>query len=79
MAMSLFGPKGPTYLFELEGLTCSKCVAAVKRVTKQIDGVKKAKVSFNMKRLTIIADEEIETDPIIAAIEEEGFEAERIG
>ena len=77
--MSLFGPKGPTYTFKLDGLTCSTCVAAVKRVTKHLDGVKKAKVSFDMKRLTIIAEEEMETDHIVAAVEEEGFEAEQTG
>jgi len=76
MDMSLFGPKGPTYTFELGGLTCSKCVATVKRTVKALDGVKKAKVSFDMKKLTVMASCEMDTDVIMTAIVEEGFEAE---
>jgi copper chaperone CopZ len=76
--MSLFGPKGPTYVFKLEGLTCSKCVAQVKRTAKSFSWVKKAKVSFDMKKLTIVTSAEIDTDSLVDAIIEEGFEAEQI-
>lgn len=78
-SMSLFGPKGPTYTFELGGLTCSMCVNKVTKTVKALNGVKKAKVSINMRKLTVIANSPIDPDVIVTAIIEKGFEAEKSG
>ena len=75
--MSLFGPKGPTYTFKLGGLTCSMCVNKVTKTVKAINGVKKAKVSIDMKKLTVSANSPINPDEIVTAIIEKGYEAEK--
>ena len=79
ITMSLFGPKGPTYTFKLGGLTCSMCVDKVTRTVKALDGVKKAKVSIDMKKLTVTANSPIDPDVIVTAISGKGYEAEKSG
>ncbi len=76
--MSLFGPKGPIYRFKLDGLTCSMCVAKVSKTVKALDGVKKAKVSLDMKNLTVTTSQEMDPDAIVSAITEQGFKAEKV-
>lgn len=75
--MSLFGQKGPTYTFKLGGLTCSMCVAKVSKAVKELDGVKKARVSTDMRKLTVTASSEIDPDLVVSAITGKGYEAER--
>jgi len=76
--MSLFGPKGPTYTFKLGGLTCSMCVAKVSKTVQELDGVKKAKVSTDMKKLTVTASSEVDPGMIVTAITEKGYEADKL-
>jgi len=76
--MPLFGQKGPNYSFKLGGLTCSMCVAKVSRTVKELDGVKKAKISVDMKKLTVTASPDIDPDTIVSAIVAKGYEAEKL-
>ena len=76
--MPLFGQKGPTYSFKLGGLTCSMCVAKVSRTVKELDGVKKARISVDMKNLTVTASSDIDPDTIVSAIVAKGYEAEKL-
>ena len=57
-------------------MTCGGCVASVKRVLQEIDGVEKADVSLEAKQATIEYDEQrVEQARLRSAIEEAGFEA----
>ena len=76
--MSLFGPKGPSYSFKLGGLTCSMCVAKVTRTVKELEAVAKAKISPDMKKLTVTAKNEMDPEIIARAIQEKGYEAEKV-
>jgi len=53
------------------------CVAKVMKTVDALDGVKKARVSKDMKKLTVTADTGIDADMIVTAIKENGYGAER--
>ena len=65
-------------IYEIEGMHCAACSAAVERVTKKLPGVKSSEVNLLMKRLTIQYDER-QTTPqmIMEKIEKAGFRASR--
>ncbi|NLG02695.1 MAG: copper-translocating P-type ATPase [Clostridia bacterium] len=65
-------------IYEIEGMHCAACSAAVERVTKKLPGVKSSEVNLLMKRLTIRYDEKQTTpEMIINKIEKAGFHASR--
>lgn len=76
MTMSLFGSKGKTYNFKLGGLTCSMCVKKVTETVNSLDGVKKVRISADMKELTVTAKLEINPADVVKAIQEKGYQAE---
>lgn len=48
-----------TYIFKIEGMTCSACANRVERVTKKLDGVENSSVNFATENLTVNIDEDI--------------------
>lgn len=46
-------------VFRLDELDCANCAAKMESAINKIEGVEKATVNFMMKKLTIIADEDI--------------------
>ncbi len=62
--------------YNVEGMSCSACSAAVERVVKRINGVSKAEVNLVAKLLRCEYDESLITDAdVIKAIEKAGFSA----
>lgn len=63
----------------LDGMTCVNCAAAIEDAVGDTDGVGAVTVDFGERRADVDYDgEAIDTDDIIAAIVEAGFEAEPI-
>ena len=58
----------------ITGMTCDHCVNAVTGALKDVEGVKEAVVSLDEKRATVTA-ESVDIAALIAAVEEEGYEA----
>ena len=46
-----------TEIFDIEGMTCASCSAAVERVTRKLPGVEKSEVNLVTKKLNILYDE----------------------
>ncbi len=65
-----------TTTLKVKGMTCSGCVASVKRVLGQIDGVAKVDVALQPGEATVQYDPAL-ADPALfkAAIEDAGYEA----
>jgi copper chaperone len=63
-----------TIEFSVTGMTCDHCVHAVTNAAKDVPGVSDVKVSLDEKSATVTGDN-IDTAKVIAAIEEEGYEA----
>jgi copper chaperone len=55
-------------------MTCDHCVHAVTNAVKEIDGINDVKVSLDEK-LARVSGDLIDVQKVIAAIEEEGYEA----
>lgn len=58
----------------ITGMTCDHCVNSVTGALKDVEGVKDAVVSLDEKRATVTA-ESVDIAALIAAVEEEGYEA----
>jgi copper chaperone len=63
-----------TIELNITGMTCDHCVNAVTGALKDVDGVTDAVVSLDEKRATVTA-EAVDIAALIAAVEEEGYEA----
>lgn len=65
--------------FNVEGMSCSACSAAVERVVGRIDGVKKAQVSLIEKLLQCEYDPlKVSDADIVKAVEKAGFSAKLV-
>jgi copper chaperone CopZ len=62
-----------TIVFDVKGMTCDNCVHHVTEAVKGVDGVKDAQVSLAANSAKVEGD--FDEKSIIAAIEEEGYEA----
>jgi copper chaperone CopZ len=63
-----------TIEFSVTGMTCDHCVNAVTNAAKDVAGVTDVKVSLD-DELATVTGENVDTAKVIAAIEEEGYEA----
>lgn len=63
-----------TIELSITGMTCDHCVNSVTGALKDVEGVKDAVVSLDEKRATVTA-ESVDIAALIAAVEEEGYEA----
>ena len=63
-----------TIELDITGMTCDHCVRSVTNALKDVAGVTNAIVSLDEKRATVTADE-VDLPALIAAVEEEGYEA----
>lgn len=63
-------------IYDIGGMHCAACSAAVERVTRKLPGVERSDVNLPMERMTIIYDEEKVTPQMITAkVEKAGFTA----
>lgn len=63
-----------TEIYNIEGMSCAACSAAVERVTRKIEGVESSQVNLITNKMTIVYDEKSVTPQrIIAAVEKAGF------
>lgn len=63
-----------TIEFSITGMTCDHCVHAVTSAAKDVPGVEDVKVSLDDQSAVVTGDA-IDPARVIAAIEEEGYEA----
>lgn len=65
-----------TIRFKVEGMTCGGCVIGVRKVLTRLDGVSKAKVSYDDQRAIVTYDPaKVTVEQMIAAIETLGYKA----
>lgn len=63
--------------YDITGMTCVSCSAAVERVTRKMDGVEESNVNLATNKMTITYDEEkVSPDDIIQRVEKAGFGAQ---
>lgn len=60
--------------FNLEGMSCGKCVAHVREAVEELAGVEKAEVSLEQKSVKVSTNGQVSADQVKAAIQEAGYE-----
>lgn len=62
--------------FKVEGLKCSGCAKAVENAASAVEGVEKASIDFEAKKLTVqFLQNEVVDQKIIEAVSKEGYQA----
>lgn len=62
--------------YDITGMTCASCSAAVERVTRKLDGVAQSNVNLATNKMTISYDEnQVSPEDIILKVEKAGFGA----
>jgi len=63
---------------KVEGMSCNHCVNAVTRALGAVPGVDRV-VEVNLERGEAVIEGSADVAQLVAAVEEEGFKAERAG
>lgn len=61
--------------FDVEGMSCSHCVAGVKKALLAVPGVTSAEVNLESKLATVVHESALPLAALIEAINLEGYEA----
>lgn len=62
--------------YDITGMTCASCSAAVERVTRKMEGVQESNVNLATNKMTITYDEsKVSPEDIISRVEKAGFGA----
>ncbi|WP_287447632.1 heavy metal translocating P-type ATPase [Altererythrobacter sp.] len=64
--------------FSVPGMRCAGCIAKLERELPKVEGVAEARVNFSAKRVALRHALAVDEDALIHAIEDLGFEAQRI-
>lgn len=63
--------------FKVEGLKCSGCAKTVENAVSAVEGVEKASVDFEAKKLTVeFQQDKVEEQKIIEAVSKAGYQTE---
>lgn len=61
------------YNFPIEGMTCASCVARVEKIVKKFDNVNNVNVNLANETISFEADENVNLESIVNAVEEYGY------
>lgn len=63
-----------TSTYQVKGMTCGHCVAAVSGEIGQLDGVRSVDVDLATGAVTVISDRPLDLAAVAAAVDEAGYE-----
>lgn len=64
--------------FKVEEMHCQLCAYLVNKEVRNVEGVRTSKVSLKERQVTIFADENVENEQIIKAIEKLNYSAKLV-
>ncbi|THV41326.1 heavy-metal-associated domain-containing protein [Glycomyces buryatensis] len=67
-----------TQEYQVTGMSCGHCETSVREEVGKIGPIKQIDVSAATGRLVVTADETVDDSAVLAAVDEAGYEAERI-
>jgi copper ion binding protein len=63
-----------TERFEVPGVSCQHCVNAITKEVSALPGVQRVQVALDEKTVTVEHGEQVNTEQIVAAINEAGYD-----
>jgi copper chaperone len=63
-----------TERFQVPGVSCQHCVNAITQEVSALPGVQRVQVALDNKTVTVEHAEQVNTDQIVAAINEAGYD-----
>lgn len=63
-----------THVWQVTGMTCGHCVAAVREELAALDGVRAVDVALESGAVTVTSDAPLERAAVVAAVEEAGYQ-----
>jgi copper chaperone len=64
--------------YQVTGMTCGHCEAAVRGEVAKLSGVERVEVSAASGRLVVSSAQPLSDDDVLAAVDEAGYEAARV-
>lgn len=61
--------------YQVSGMSCAHCEAAIRDEVGQLDGVQQIEVSAETGRLVITSETDLDTDRVLTAVDEAGYSA----
>lgn len=68
-----------TINLQIDGMTCSGCVASLRRVLAAVPLVSAVSVDLDAGRAAIEADAAVDLDGLVSVVEDAGYEARIVG
>ncbi|GAB91205.1 heavy-metal-associated domain-containing protein [Gordonia rhizosphera] len=65
--------------YQVTGMTCGHCEMSVREEVGEVPGVEDVQVSAETGKLVITSSDAIDDDTVLAAVEEAGYSAARVG
>ncbi|KUH64505.1 heavy metal transporter [Mycolicibacterium novocastrense] len=65
--------------YEVTGMTCGHCEMSVREEVGQIDGVEQVDVSAATGKLVVTSAKPVDDAAVLAAVDEAGYTAARVG
>ena len=65
----------PTSEYQVSGMSCGHCEAAVRSEVAQIPGIDDVTVNAATGKLVVTSAQPIDTDAVLGAVDEAGYEA----
>jgi copper chaperone len=63
-----------TERFQVPGVSCQHCINAITKEVSALPGVQRVQVALDNKTVTVEHAEQVNTDQIVAAINEAGYD-----
>jgi len=63
-----------TERFQVPGVSCQHCINAITKEVSALAGVQRVQVALDNKTVTVEHGEQVQTDQIVAAINEAGYD-----
>jgi Cu+-exporting ATPase len=57
----------------IEGMTCAACVSSIEQAISTLNGIERVSVSLQLSRATVVHQQKITIDKVLAAIESRGY------
>ena len=61
--------------YDVTGMTCSACSAAVEKAVKKVPGVSRVNVSLMTNTMSVLLDDGIQETEVIEAVKKAGYSA----